>query len=60
MRLALKVLAPLRWGSNPMRGSCQLLMEGKLFLKLWKLTAIYNQTWLKNGVKHPFTLDKLN
>ena len=49
-------------GSNPMRGSCQLLTEGCLFnprnnvfLQLWKLTAIYNQTWLKNGVKHQFT-----
>ena len=29
-RLALKLLVPLRfgWGSNPMRGSCQLLTEG--------------------------------
>ena len=60
--LALKLLAPLRWGSNPMRGSCQLLMEGywftpsnDLFLQLWRLTAIYNQTWLNNGVKHQFT-----
>ena len=56
---ALKLLAPLRWGSTPMRGSCQLLTEGcwftptnNVFLQLWKLTAIYNQTWLKNGVKH--------
>ena len=47
-RLALKLLAPLRWGSNPMRGSCQLLTEGSwftprnnLFLQQWKLTAIY-------------------
>ena len=62
MRLALKLVTPLRWGSNPMRGSCQLLTEGcwstprnSLFLQLWKLTAIYNQTWLKNGVKHLFT-----
>ena len=58
-RLALKLLATLRWGSNPMRGSCELLMEGcwftpknNLFLQLWKLTAIYNQRWLENGVKH--------
>ena len=57
-RLALKLLAPLRWGSNPMRGSCQLLMEGcwftprdnlftprnNVFLQLWKLTAICNIT----------------
>ena len=50
-RLALKLLAPLLCGSgsNPMRGSCQLLAEGcwftprnNLFLQLWKLTAIYN------------------
>ena len=61
-RLALKLLAPLLWGSNPMSGSCQLLTEGcwftprnNLFLQLWKLTAIYNQTWLRNGVKHQFT-----
>ena len=61
-RLAVKLLAPLRWGSNPKRGSCQLLTEGcwciprnNLFLKLWKLTATYNQIWLKNGVKHQFT-----
>ena len=54
--------ALLRWGSNPMRGSCQLLTEGfwftprnNLFLQLWKLTAIYNQILLKNGVKHQFT-----
>ena len=26
-RLALKLLAPLVWDSNPMRGSCQLLTE---------------------------------
>ena len=45
---ALKLLAPLRWGSNPMRDSCQLLTEGcwftprnNVFLQLWKLTAIY-------------------
>ena len=58
-RLALKLLAPLRWGSNPMRGSCQLLhvTEGcwftprnKMFLQLWQLTAIYNQIRLKSGV----------
>ena len=49
-RLALKLLAPLRWGSNPMRGSCQLLTEGcwftsgnNQFLQLWKLTAICNR-----------------
>ena len=42
-RLTLKLLAPLRWGSNPMRGGCQLLTEGcwftpmnNLFLQLWK------------------------
>ena len=41
---------------------CQLLTEGSLFtprnnlfLQLWKLTTIYNQIWLKNGVKHQFT-----
>ena len=58
----LKLLDPLRWGSNPMGGSCQLLTEGYwftprnyVFLQLWKLTAIYNQTCLKNGVKHQFT-----
>ena len=63
---ALKLLAPLRCGSNPMRGSCQLLTEGcwftprnNLFLQLLKLTAIFNQTWLKNGVKHQFTLPHL-
>ena len=61
-RFALKLLAPLRWGSNPMRGSCQLLTEScwlthknNVFLQLWKLPAIYNQIRLKNGVKHPFT-----
>ena len=63
-RFALKLLAPLRWDSNPMRGSCQLITEGcwftprnNLFLHLKKLTAIYtfNQTWLNNGVKHQFT-----
>ena len=61
--LALKLLAPLRCGSNPMRSSCPLLTEGcwftprnNVFLKLWKLTAIYNQTWLKNGIKHQFTI----
>ena len=50
MCLALKQLAPLRWGSNPMRDSCQLLTEdcwftprNNVFLQLWKLTAIYNQ-----------------
>ena len=55
-RLALKLLAPLRCGSgwNPTRDSSQLLTEGcwftprnNLFLKLWKLTAIYNQIRLK-------------
>ena len=58
-RLALKLPAPLRWGSNPIRGSCQLLTEGcwftprnNFFLQLWKLTAIHNTLWLKNGVKH--------
>jgi len=57
--LALKLLPPLRWGSNPMRGSCQLLTQGfwftpmnHLFLQLWKLTAIYNQIRLKNSIKH--------
>ena len=29
MGLALKVLALLRWGSNPMRGSCQLLVHSQ-------------------------------
>ena len=60
--LTLKLLAPLRWGSNPMRGSCQLLTEScwftpmnNVFLQLWKLTAIYNQTWLNNVVKDQFT-----
>ena len=55
-RLALKLF------TNPMRGSCQLLTEGcwftprkNVFLQLWKLTAIYNQTWLKNGIKHQIT-----
>ena len=45
-----------------MRGSCQLLTKGcwftprkNLFLQLWKLTNIYNQTLLKNGVKDQFT-----
>ena len=58
-RLALKLLSPLRWGWNPMRGSCQLRTEGcwftprnDLILQLWKLTAIYNQICLENGVKH--------
>ena len=48
MRLALKLLAPLRSGLHPIRGRCQLLTEGcwftssnNLFLQLWKLTAIY-------------------
>ena len=60
--LALKLLAPLCWDSNPMRGSYQLLTDGcwftprnNVFLQLWKLTAIHNQTWLKIGVKHQFT-----
>ena len=42
---------------NPMRGICQMLTEGcwftprnNLSLKLWKLTAIYNQIRLKNGL----------
>ena len=26
-----------------------------MFFQLWKLTTIYNQTWLKNGVEHQFT-----
>ena len=61
-RLAFKLLVSLQCGSNPMRGSGQLVTEGcwftpwnNLFLQLWKLTAIYNQTCLKNGVKHQFT-----
>ena len=61
-RLTLKLLAPLHWGSNPMRGSWQVLTEGccftprnNVFLQLWKLTAIYNLKRLKNGVKHQFT-----
>ena len=54
-----KILNPLRWGSNPMRGSfstegCWFTPRNKLVLQLWNLTAIYNQTWLKNGVKHQF------
>ena len=66
--LALKLLAPLRCGlvSNPMSASCQLLTEGcwfthgnYRFLQLWKLTALYNQTELKNGVKQQYTLPHL-
>ena len=62
--LALKLLAPLHCGSglNPMSGSCQLLTEGcwftpmnNMILQMWKLTTIYNQKRLKNGVKHEFT-----
>ena len=61
VKATLKLLAPLcgGLGSNPMRVSCQLLMEGCwftprniLFLQLRKLIAMYNQTWLKNGIKH--------
>ena len=26
--------------------------QEQFVLQLWKLTAIYNQTWLKNGVIH--------
>ena len=66
-RRALELLAPLRWGLNPMRGSCQLLTGGcwfthmnNLFLQLWKLTAIYNQTWLNIGIKHQFNSTYLN
>ena len=62
MRLALKPLAPLHWGSNPMRGSFQLLMEGcwftprnNLFLQLWKLTTIYNQHMVEKSSHHLFT-----
>ena len=63
-RLAYKLLAPLRRGSgsDPMRGSCQLLTEGgwftprnNLFFQMWKLTTIYNIIRSKNGVKHQFT-----
>ena len=63
-RIALELLARLRCGSgsNPMRVNCQLLTEdcwftprNRLSLQLWKLTSIYNQIRLKNGVKHPFT-----
>ena len=62
-RFALKLLAPLRccWGSNTMRGSWQLLTEASwfthrnnVFLKLWKLTSIYNTQKMKNGVEHNF------
>ena len=28
--------------------------RNNLFLQLWKLTAIYNQAWLKGGVKLQF------
>jgi len=63
-RLPLKLLAPLLWGSNPMRGCCQLLMEGccfthrhNLFIHLWKMTAIYNQTRLKNTNSPHLTID---
>ena len=64
MRIALKLFAPLRCcsGSNHMRGSCQLATAGcwftpkdNLVLQQWKLTAVYNQIWLKNGSKHRFT-----
>ena len=30
--------------------------RNNLFLQLWKLTAIFNQIWLKNVVKHQFTI----
>ena len=33
---------------------CWFTPRNNLFLQLWKLTAIYNQSWLKNGVKHYF------
>ena len=55
--------SPLWFGfeSHERQGSCQLLTEGcwftprnKLFLQLWKLTAIYDQIRLKNGVKQQF------
>ena len=61
---ALKLLAPLRSGSNPTRGSRQLLKEScwftprnNLLLHMSKITTIYtgNQIRLKNGVKHQFT-----
>ena len=60
-----KLLAPLRWGSDPMKDSCQLLTEGcwfipsnNLFLQLWKLTAIYmyNQIRLEQWRKTPIHL----
>ena len=62
-RLAVKLLASIRSGSgsNPMRGSCQLLTEGclftpmnNLFLQLLQLTG-YSRISLNNGVKHQFT-----
>ena len=37
MRLTLKLLAPLRLGSNPMRGSCQLLTGGCWFTPVTNL-----------------------
>ena len=63
-RLALKLLAPLRSGSgsNHMGDSCQLLTEGCWFtprnhlFQLLKLTTIYNQIRLINGVTHQFPI----
>ena len=68
-RLAFILFVPLLCGSgsNPMRVSCQLLMEGcwfttrnNLFLQHWKLTIIFNQMRLKNGVKHYITSHHLS
>ena len=34
---------------------CWFTPRNNVFLQLWKLTSIYNQTWMNNGVKHQFT-----
>ena len=47
-RLALKLLAPLRWGSgsNTMRGSCQLLTEGCWFIAIpWTMCSSSCGNW---------------